>query len=111
MEESVNKNEQEQFVEFVIDDDVYKTTINKKYSKRKPYEPHNPKKVTAFMPGTIREVFVTPGQAVTPTTVLCMLEAMKMKNLIFAPVSGVIKDINVNPGQLVAKNFVIIELE
>jgi biotin carboxyl carrier protein len=43
--------------------------------------------------------------------VLCILEAMKMKNLIFAPISGIIKDINVTQGQLVSKNFVIIELE
>jgi biotin carboxyl carrier protein len=111
MEDNANKNEQEQFVEFIIDDDVYKTTLNKKYSQRKPYEPPNPKKVTAFMPGTIQEVFVTPGQAITPTTVLCILEAMKMKNLIFAPISGIIKDINVTQGQLVSKNFVIIELK
>jgi biotin carboxyl carrier protein len=111
MEDNANKNEQEQFVEFIIDDDVYRTTLNKTYKKRKPYEPHNPKKITSFMPGTIQEVFVAPGQEVTATTVLCILEAMKMKNLIFPPYNGVIKAINVVSGQMVPKNFVLIELE
>lgn len=111
MEDNPNMNYQDQFVEFWIDEDVYKTTLNKKFNTRKPYEPHNPKKVTSFMPGTIQEVFVTPGQEVTPETKLCILEAMKMKNVILAPVAGIIKEINVASGQLVPKNFVIIELE
>lgn len=111
MEDQFNVNDQEQFVDFMIDDDVYRTTLNKTYKKRKPYEPHNPKRITSFMPGTIQEVFVAPGQEVTETTVLCILEAMKMKNLIFPPYNGVIKAINVTSGQMVPKNFVLIELE
>jgi len=106
-----NQNQHEQYVEFMIDADVYKTTVNKMYTLRKPYEAPDARKVTSFMPGTIQEVFVQPGQEVTPATRLCILEAMKMKNVIFTTITGKVKDINVSPGQLVPKNFVLIELE
>jgi biotin carboxyl carrier protein len=63
------------------------------------------------MPGTIQEVFVEPGQEITPETKLCILEAMKMKNVIVSSITGVVKEINAKPGQMVPKNFVLIELE
>ena len=111
MEENTLQQEEQQFVEFIVDSDVYRTTLNKKYSVRRPYEPHDPKKITSFMPGTIQDVFVEPGQEVDHNTILCILEAMKMKNKIFPPEKGMIKSIHVVPGQMVPKNFVIIEME
>ena len=94
----------------VVDDAVYHTQLNKTYQKRKPYEPHNPKKITSFMPGTIQEVFVSEGDAVSAGTQLCILEAMKMKNIIAAPFDGVVKTMNVKTGQMVPKNHVLVEL-
>ncbi len=97
--------------EFIINEGTYKTTINKKYSNRKPYEAPNAKKIRSFMPGTIRGVFCEPGQDVEPETKLCILEAMKMKNVILPPFKGKIKEVFVKSGQLVPKNHVLIELE
>ncbi|MDX9942847.1 MAG: acetyl-CoA carboxylase biotin carboxyl carrier protein subunit [Bacteroidales bacterium] len=111
MEDKTLQQDDQQFVEFIVDADIYRTTVNKKYSRRKPYEPLNPKMITAFMPGTIQDVYVKPGQEVKSDTILCILEAMKMKNKLFPPFKGIVKTINVEPGQLVPKNFVIIELE
>ncbi len=102
---------QHQFVDFVVDADVYKTTVSKKFALRKPYETPDARKITSFMPGTIREVFVNPGQEVSQNSKLCILEAMKMKNVILSPLNGKIKAINVSTGQMVPKNFVLIELE
>lgn len=95
----------------VVDDAVYTTTLNKAQERRKPYVPHNPSLITSFMPGTIQEVFVEEGQSVKAGTQLCILEAMKMKNLIVAPFNGIVKKMNVKTGQLVPKSFVLVEME
>ncbi len=95
----------------VVDDAVYTTTLNKSHLRRKPYVPHNPCLITSFMPGTIQEVFVQEGQRVKEGTQLCILEAMKMKNLIIAPFDGIVRKMNVKTGQLVPKNFVLVEME
>ncbi len=98
------------FIELVIDDVVYKTRTNRMYDNRKAYEPHNPKMITSFMPGNIQDVFVSVGDAVEEGTRLCILEAMKMKNVIIAPMTGIIKSINVQIGDRVPKNHVLVEL-
>ncbi len=98
------------YTELIIDDAVYQTTLNRMYTNRKPYVPHDPRLVTSFMPGNIQEVFVKVGDEVKEGERLCILEAMKMKNIIIAPIDGVIKAINVNTGDKVAKNHVLVEL-
>jgi len=42
---------------------------------------------------------------------LCILEAMKMKNIILAPEDGVIKRVNIKEGDIVAKHHALIELQ
>ncbi len=94
-----------------IDDVVYNTKTNKLYDNRKTYQPINPKKIKSFMPGNIQEVFVKTGQEVEEGDKLCILEAMKMKNIIKAPLKGIIKTINVAIGDRVPKSHILIELE
>lgn len=98
-------------VDFRINVAIYKTRLNNKYKSRKPYEAPNPKKIRSFMPGTIMDVMCEPGQEVEPETKLCVLEAMKMKNIIFPSIKGKVKQVLVKPGQLVPKNHVLVELE
>lgn len=94
-----------------IDETIYETKFTKKYNLRKKYAPKNFKLVNAFIPGTIREIFVKENQMVTSGEKILILEAMKMKNIILAPISGRIKKINVTLNQSVAKNELLIELE
>lgn len=49
--------------------------------------------VNAPMPGTILKVAVTAGQAVKEGDLLCVLEAMKMENEIFAPRAGTVAQV------------------
>lgn len=67
-------------------------------------------KVEAPMPGTILDVKVSVGAAVTHGQVLCILEAMKMENDIVAPQAGTVASINVNKGDSVEAGQVIITL-
>jgi len=111
MENQKEKSGEFPLVDFKVGEDLYITTIPRKQQNRKPYQPANPKIITSFMPGTIQEVYISQGDTIDSSTRLCILEAMKMKNIIFSTVSGVVKNVNVKQGQLVPKGFVLVELE
>lgn len=111
MENLTEKERKPEFHDLRVGDEIYRTTVNSKYTNRKPYQTPNPRLISSFMPGNIQEVFVKQGDKVEAGQRLCTLEAMKMKNIIFAPMQGVIKSINVLPGKMVPKNFVLIEIE
>lgn len=57
--------------------------------------------ITAPMPGNILEVEVKVGDSVDPGDVVCVLEAMKMKNMIRANRAGIIASVDVAAGQAV----------
>lgn len=69
----------------------------------------SPISVTAPIPGVIIEITVSSGQSVKRGDTLCVLEAMKMKNLIRAGRSGVIAGINVNTGDQVRHGQTLME--
>lgn len=106
-----SENIQHKYRSIIIDDVKYRTTFSKKYENQKPYQPSDPKKITAFIPGTIRKVFVKARTKVRQNDKLLILDAMKMKNLIIAPFDGRIKAVNVKEGSTVSKQEVMIEFE
>ena len=67
--------------------------------------------IKAPIPGVILSMAVRPGDAVQKGQELCVLEAMKMKNLIRSPRDGIIAMIHVAPGQNVAHNDTLIDFE
>ncbi len=67
--------------------------------------------VTAPMPGDIVEVKVQPGQKVGVGEALCVLDAMKMKNVIHSPQDGVVASVEVSPGQAVDYGAVLVTFE
>lgn len=95
----------------LIDGTKYRTFLTKKFESRKSWEKYNPNKLQAFIPGTIVKVSVKKGQKVKQGQELAILDAMKMKNIIFSPINGVVKTVNVKEGQSVPKGFVMIEVE
>ena len=72
----------------------------------------NPNKVfSAPMPGTILSIAVSPGDQVVTGDTICVLEAMKMQQVLRADWSGVIKAVLVAAGQQVMDGAPIVELE
>lgn len=67
--------------------------------------------VTAPMPGDIVEIHVRPGQHVGAGDELCVLDAMKMKNVIYASREGAIASVEVSVGQAVDYGAVLFTYE
>ncbi len=99
------------YITFNIEGDQYDTFANRKFLKRKPHEPITLNLVKAFMPGVVKKIYVKPGDKMKEGSKVLVLEAMKMKNILFAPAAGYVKKINVEEGQMVPKNHVLVELE
>ncbi len=95
----------------IIDDTVYNTEFTKKYNKRKAHITKNPKQVRAFIPGTIKEIFIKKGQKIKRGDSMLILEAMKMMNEVRSMTDGKIKNIKVNSDERVVKDQLLIELE
>ncbi len=94
-----------------IDMTEYRTMLTTKFKERKPYVKPDPRKLTAFIPGTIRRIYINEGKRVKKGDRLLVLEAMKMRNYIRAPFKGKIKSINVEISEVVSKDKVLIEFE
>jgi biotin carboxyl carrier protein len=107
MEDNVN----EIYKTLIIDNVRYKTKLTNKYLARKPYEPIDPKIVTAIIPGTIRKVFIKDGKKVKRGEILLELEAMKMINNIRADMDGVIYKILVKTGELVSRKQILLQFK
>jgi biotin carboxyl carrier protein len=103
-----NKN---MLVELNIDSSVYKTRLSKKFINRKSYAPVDKRKVHSFIPGTIVELLIEVGSEVNEGDEILVLEAMKMKNRIKAPVSGRVSRINVSVGEKLPKGTLLLEFE
>ncbi len=67
-------------------------------------------KVTAPMPGTILKMNVKVGDTIKANDLVCILEAMKMENEIFASEGGTVKSIEAAQGASVNSGDVIITL-
>jgi len=67
-------------------------------------------KVSAPMPGTILKMNVKVGDTIKANDLVCILEAMKMENEIFAAEGGTVKSINAPQGSSVNSGDVIITL-
>ena len=66
--------------------------------------------VNCPMPGKILSVAVSNGQAVKKGDLLCVLEAMKMQNEIYAPADATVTDVRVAVNQTVKTGDVLIVL-
>ena len=71
----------------------------------------NTKIIKCPMPGLIVSIDIEEGQSVEDGDKLCVVEAMKMENIIRSEMSGVIKKIHCKEGDSLATDEVMIEFE
>ncbi|MGC1391614.1 MAG: acetyl-CoA carboxylase biotin carboxyl carrier protein subunit [Bacteroidales bacterium] len=94
-----------------IDTSLYKTRISNKFQNRKPYQPADPRIILSFIPGTVLDILIEPGQIVSKGDDLMILDAMKMQNKLKCSMNGKVKSITVKKGDKVSKGTVLVELE
>lgn len=87
---------------------IYKTTLTKKFRERKKYKNPDIQEIKSIIPGEVISLDVTEGQSVKKGTQLMIFEAMKMHNIVMAPIDGTIEKIFVSERQKVAKGEVLI---
>jgi biotin carboxyl carrier protein len=105
------ENPEPQYTVFNLEDGEFRTTLTNKYKNRKPYLAPDPKKIYAFIPGTIIKIHVKEKQKVKKGDPLLVFQAMKMNNILMAPINGIIKKINVKTGETVPKTLILIEFK
>jgi propionyl-CoA carboxylase alpha chain len=71
--------------------------------------PDTSKMVLSPMPGLVVSMDVTKGQEVKAGEAVCIVEAMKMQNIIRAEADGTVKAVNVGAGDAVAADQVLVE--
>ena len=69
------------------------------------------KSIISPMPGAIVSIEVQPGDKVEDGQELCIIEAMKMQNVLKSEVTGIIKKVNVKAGDTVVVDEILIEFE
>lgn len=74
---------------------------------RKPVD--SAKRVVCPMPGIVRSIMVSAGQEVRVGESLCVVEAMKMENVLKATCDGVLKEVYAKEGQILAVDALIME--
>lgn len=79
----------------------------------KPQTPTTPSLggITAPLPGDVVEILVNPGDEVKAGQVICVLEAMKMRNSVRTPRDGKIASVEVSVGQSVAHGAALVSFE
>ena len=90
---------------------MYHTRISNKFQNRKPYKPADPRTILSFIPGTVLEILIEPGQSVSKGEDLMILDAMKMQNSLKCNMDGIVKSVAVKKGDKVSKGTVLLELE
>lgn len=94
-----------------LHDTTYETTFTRKFARRKPFAPKDPRHFTAVIPGLVLDLLVQPGDTVAAGQGLLVLEAMKMQNHLAAPQAGTIKAVHAVPGRTVARGQLLLEFE
>lgn len=72
---------------------------------------HAAGELTAPMPGQVRAVNVSEGEAVTKGQTLLVLEAMKMEIRVQAPFDGIVSSLSAKAGQIVEREQILLVLD
>lgn len=70
----------------------------------------DPKKIIAIIPGRIVAISIKEGQYIEDGQEICVLEAMKMSQVIRSSDAGTVKTVNIQPGKVVFVGDLMVEL-
>ncbi|RKD92773.1 biotin/lipoyl-containing protein [Mangrovibacterium diazotrophicum] len=102
--------EEEKNETIIVHSAVYKTEYTEKYRRRVKWEKPDENQLHSFIPGTIIDLFVKPGDKLKEGDPLMILEAMKMHNVVQMPFDGKIATVHVKAGDRIPKGFLMIEI-
>ena len=94
----------------IVHSAVYKTEYTNKYRNRVKWEKPNENDIFSFIPGTIIDILVKPGDQVKEGDIILILEAMKMHNNVQMPFDGKIVSIKVKVGDKIPKKTLMLEI-
>lgn len=69
------------------------------------------KMIISPMPGVVLNVAVKPGDKVIIGQEICIVEAMKMSNMLHSSADGIVKSVNISVGKNVSDGEVLVELQ
>ncbi len=95
----------------IIQGAIYKTTYTRKFEQRVKWETPDKNLIYSFIPGTIIDLFVKPGDKLKEGETLLLLEAMKMQNQVRMPVDGEIKKVYVKKDDVVPNRHLMLEIK
>ncbi len=90
---------------------IYTTVLTEKFKNREVWKAPDPTEIRSIIPGSVIDVMAKEGDKVEKGTPLIEYEAMKMHNIITAPMAGTISHIFVKTGDKLPKGHVMIKLE
>ncbi len=89
---------------------LYTTRLTSKFKNREVWQRPDEMRIEAVIPGNIQRIIAKEGDEVSIGTPLLILEAMKMRNEVLAPLTGVVRKIHVSEGEMVPKAHLLIEM-
>lgn len=90
---------------------LYTTRLTTKFKNREIWVKPDEKKIEAVIPGKIQRIMAKEGEEVMAGTPLLILEAMKMRNEVLAPLTGIVRKIHVSEGEMVPRAHLLIEMD
>jgi len=81
------------------------------YYKEKPVNAAKSKTVKSFIPGYVKKIYFSEGDAINEGDIVLIHEAMKMENEIRAPRSGRLARLGVKEGENILANHLLFEIE
>ncbi len=104
-------SEEKEMKSLIIQGAIYKTTYTRKFEERVKWETPNKNLIYSFIPGTIIDIYIKPGDKLKEGETLLLLEAMKMQNQVRMPFDGVIKKIYVKKDEVIPNRYLMMEIE
>ena len=108
IESKIDHSHKAEVLQIFPDARIYETNLTKKFRERKIYKRPDIQEIKSIIPGEVISLNISEGSYVTKGTHIMTFEAMKMHNIVLAPIDGTIQKIYVQVGQKVPKGVIMV---